>query len=333
MTKNEYKFNPQSLIYEKVKDPGRIRRYRVVRKLLIAFMLAAVINILYASMFYTPKLEHLNRQNRELMLKYQILNDRLSADMKKLREIKHRDNFVYRALFAADSLSIDGIYNSYPQSKYASMAESRFTSVMLDTWYETDAFARQLYQESVSFDQLQSLSKDKEKMSTAIPAIWPINKKNLKGHIGAFGQRIHPIYHRYIFHKGIDLGGHVGDPVYATGNAVVEQIETRYTPRRGYGKQIVLDHGFGYQTRYAHLSDIFVQPGQVVRRGELIGKVGTTGGSTGPHLHYEVLYTGKNVDPINYFRRDMDETEFERIIESAKETTFETDDMEYAPTN
>lgn len=181
---------------------------------------------------------------------------------------------------------------------------------------------RRTYLQSRSLDELQLLATDKEHMATAIPAIWPIDKRDLRNSIGAYGGRMHPIYKRYIKHDGIDLPAKIGDPVYATGNGVVQSTDIGFR-NRGYGRQILIDHGFGYKTRYAHLSQIDVEPGQHVTRGEQIGRVGNTGASTGPHLHYEVIYMGHTVDPINYFRRDMDDEEFERIIRAARETTYE----------
>ena len=321
MAKKEYKFNSQTLTYEVIATPFRIRFYRLLRKILIGFILASVVNFVFSFFFYTPKMYRISRENSELILKYDILRDKIRAATRKIEEIKHRDQNVYRSLFAADTLSITGIYTPYPDEKYASMAGDRFAPLMIDTWKDLDAMTRLLYLESKSLDQLQILAKDKEKMATAIPAIWPIDRRNLRGSIGAFGGRNHPILGRFIMHEGIDLGGHIGDPVYATGNGIV----TGDRGGSGYGKQILIDHGFGYKTRYAHLSKIDVVPGQQVRRGEKIGEVGNTGRSTGPHLHYEVIYRGRHVDPINYFRRDMNEADFERIIEEAKATTYEAD--------
>lgn len=322
MAKKEYKFNPQTLTYEVIAAPFRIRFYRLLRKILIGFILASIVNFLFSYFFYTPKMYKIREKNSELVMKYDILKDKIGAATKKLEEIKHRDNNVYRSLFAADTISIPGIYNPYPADKYRSMRGDHFESLMVDTWLSLDAMTRLLYLESRSLDELQVLSKDKEKMATAVPAIWPIDKRKLKGRIGAFGGRNHPVLGRYIAHQGIDLGGKIGTPVYATGNA---KVIIDNNAGHGYGKQILLDHGFGYKTRYAHLSKILVTPGQIVKRGEIIGELGNTGRSTGPHLHYEVIYMGRNVDPINYFRKDMDEKEFESIIESAKATTYEAD--------
>ncbi|MDR0907786.1 MAG: M23 family metallopeptidase [Rikenellaceae bacterium] len=135
--------------------------------------------------------------------------------------------------------------------------------------------------------------------------------------------RVHPIYKRRIFHKGIDLPGRRGNPIYATGDGYVSYINSTGTGRgRGYGKNIVINHGFGYETRYAHLNKVLVAKGQWVKRGEIIGEMGNTGGSTGPHLHYEVLYHDNNVNPISYFKRDMDPAEFENIITTANDNAI-----------
>ena len=323
MPKKEYKFNPQTFTYEVVTAPFRVRTYRLLRQILVGFILASVLNFLFSFFFYTPKMYRISRENNELLLQYDVLRDKITAATRKIEEIKHRDNSVYRSLFAADTLSIDGVYTPYPDSKYAPMAEDHYGPVMISAWKQLDRLGRMLYLESRSLDQLQTLALDKEKMSAAIPAIWPIDKKLFGNkHIGAFGGRYHPITHRWRPHTGIDFGGRKGDPIYATGDGVVEAADSRL---RGYGKQIVINHGFGYKTRYAHLSKFLVEPGQTVRRGEQIAEMGSTGASTGTHLHYEVIYLGQYVNPINYFRQDMDQKEFERIIESAKATTYETD--------
>ena len=322
MAKKEYKFNPQTLTYEVIAAPFQLRFYRLLRKILIGFILASIVNFIFSYFFYTPKMYRIDQNNRELILKYDLLRDKIGAATQKIEEIKHRDTYVYRSLFAADTLTIPGIYTPYSEAKYSAWSGDHFAPLITNTWERLDAMTRLVYLESKSLDELQELSQDKEKMALAIPAIWPIDKRTLRGHIGAFGGRMHPILHRYIGHQGIDLGAAQGTPVYATGNA---RVILDQNGGSGYGKQVLLDHGFGYKTRYAHLSKILVTPGQLVKRGEIIGEVGSTGRSTGPHLHYEVIYLGNHVDPINYFRKDMDESEFERIIASAKETTYEVD--------
>ncbi|MDE6779201.1 MAG: M23 family metallopeptidase [Alistipes sp.] len=299
----------------------RLRTYRLLRKALVGFILVSIVNVAFSYFFYTPKMYAINRDNRELEIKYDILRDRISAAQRKISEIKHRDNYVYRSLFAVDTISVDGVYAPYPDSKYEELEGDLYTSVMVPAWRSLDDMARRLYLESVSLDELQQLSRNKEQLSTAIPAVWPIDRTRLKS-IDHFGWRTHPLYRRTIFHKGIDLGCDVGNVVFATGDAVVESIDTR-SSRVGYGRQILLDHGFGYKTRYAHLNKVLVKPGDKVVRGQVIGESGRSGGVTGPHLHYEVLRAGQPVNPINYFDRNMTPEEYIDLMENIRQANLE----------
>ena len=326
MAQKEYSFLRGKASSRQSSTSAKRRAWIILRTLLAGFVLVTVFNILFSRHFYTPKMYRLSARNKEILIKYRILNDKINEMSATLDQIKHRDNSVYRPLFGIDTIAIAGIYTPYPDSKYAPLQGCAYSALMTDIWQEMDEVARRLYLQSRSLDELQTLSADKVMMATALPAIMPINRKALHGdHIGAFGWRNHPIYHRYIYHKGIDLGSDRGTPVYSAGDGVVSYVNARGTGRRGYGKHIVIDHGFGYKTKYAHLHTVDVVEGQRVRRGEIIGQVGNTGGSTGPHLHYEVLYMGTPVNPINYFRRDMASEDFERIVESANTTTFETE--------
>ena len=318
MAAKRYKFNPQTKAYEVITLPLRIRFYRFLRHLLVAFLFASVVTMLFSYFFYTPKMHRINEQRNDLLLRYAVLNERITGSLQTLQEIRHRDNSVYRALFAVDSLHIDGIYSPYPESKYASFAGDRFAPLIGSTWNSLDAFGRQLYVESVSLDELYPLAAGKELMAESIPAIWPLDKNNIRN-IGKFGPRVDPVYGGRAFHKGMDFSGNIGTPIYATGTGTVV-VPSGYS---GYGKQVMIDHGFGYMTRFAHLDKILVEPGQKVVRGELIAEMGNTGKSVGPHLHYEVIYRGTAVNPVNYFSQEMSDADFQSIIESAKETTFE----------
>lgn len=302
----------------------RLQSYRLIRNLLIGFILVSVINLLFSSLFYTPKLYGIIDRNRELRLKYEVLQSRIRTSQRRLEQIRHRDNYVYRPLFSSDTLAVEGTYSQYDRSKYEDIAGDEYASVILPAWLELDQLARSLYQESVSLDQLQELSKDKEKFSTAIPAIWPIDRTKLRNKIGAFGYRMHPVYRRWKFHSGVDMPGRVGDPVYATGDGVVEGTEVSRA-RTGYGTQILLNHGFGYKTRYAHLSKILVQKGDSIKRGQLIGELGNTGISTSPHLHYEVIYMRSHVNPINYFDKNMSSEAYKSLMGQIQDENYEAD--------
>ena len=295
----------------------RLRSYRLVRNLLIGFILVNICNLLFSSLFYTPKMFRLADEKRELKLKYEILQSRIRSSQRQLNEIRHRDNYVYRPLFSSDTLSIDGVYSPYKDTKYASIEGEEFSPMVTGVWREMDQLARSLYLESKSLDELQVLSKDKEKFSTAIPAIWPIDRSKLRNKIGAFGYRNHPILRRWKFHSGVDMPGRIGDPIYATGDGVVEYVEVNRS-RYGYGTQVLIDHGFGYKTRYGHLSKRHVSRGDSVTRGQVIGDVGNTGVSLGSHLHYEVRYNDIRIDPIHYFFMELSPDEYQRIIRIAQ---------------
>lgn len=314
---NREKSEVRSLIH-------RLRSYRLIRKALIVFLLVSIINLLFSSFFYTPKLYTLANENRELQLKFNLLQNRINAAQHRLAEIKHRDHNVYRPLFSSDTLSIDGIYSPYEQDKYAAIEDDEYAPIILSAWQDIDQLARSLYLESKSMDELQILSKDKEKFSTAIPAIWPIDRSKMRNKIGAFGYRNHPVLRRWKFHSGVDMPGRIGDPVYATGDGIVEYVE-RSRARYGYGTQILINHGYGYKTRYAHLNKLHVAKGDTIKRGQLIADMGNTGISTSPHLHYEVIYNRSHVNPINYFDRNMSAEAYKSLMNQIQEATYESE--------
>ena len=301
----------------------RMRAYRLIRKILLGFILVSFINVLFSFFFLTPKMYAINRENRDMVIKYRILQDRIRTAQQQVEEIRHRDHHVYRSLFSSDTLSLQGIYQEYPAEKYSPLAEDQYASLMIPTWKQLDQLARSLYAESRSFDELQAQSTDKEQMTTAIPAIWPIDRSALKSHIGAFNpRRYHPILHRIQPHNGVDLPCTRGTLVYASGDAVVDKAYPQGY-NGGFGRQVILDHGFGYKTRYAHLDKVLVERGDTVRRGQVIGHAGNTGRSTSTHLHYEVLYKNRPVNPINYFNQELSESEYERLMESLRDTNYE----------
>lgn len=312
---------PNTAVTESDAVTIRLRTYTLVRKILIGFILISLLNFIFSQFFYTPKSYAILRDNRELVLKYELLNDKIRVAQRRLDEIRHRDNHVYRALFSSDTLTITA--EPYPASKYAHLGGDEYSTLMTSTWQSMDALAQQIYLESVSLDELQILAKNKESLSSAIPAIWPIDRLQLKA-LYSFGMRFHPIYKRRRFHKGVDMACAKGVPVYASGDAIVENTDIGRR-RVGYGKQVLLNHEFGYKTRYAHLNEILVEEGQKVKRGQLIGTVGNTGGSTGPHLHYEVIYMGKVVNPVNYFNKNMTRDEYRRLMDEMKDTDLEVE--------
>lgn len=303
----------------KVVKPLRLRIYYVIRKLLIGFILASIVNFGFSYFFHTPKVFSLSKQNNELLIKYKLLANKIEKSSEKLGEIKSRDNGIYKTMFGLDTISYkmsdEYIFDDY----YSDYSNNRYAEVVRDMWSDVNNLKSNLYVQSISLDTIQYLAKDKEKMSEALPTIWPLDRTRMKGRIGAFGFRFHPILRVRAGHDGIDIPGPVGLPIYSTADGVVEHSGRESE----YGISVVINHGYGYKTRYAHLSKAIATVGQRVKRGEKIGLLGNTGRSTGPHLHYEVRYRGRPVNPLNYFSRDMSPEDFNKIIESAVATTYE----------
>ncbi len=321
--KESQQHTPQEVIRQESTTPMRLRAYRLIRKILLGFILVSFANVLFSFFFLTPKMYSIHRENRDMVIKYRILQDRIRTAQQQVEEIRHRDRNVYRSLFSSDTLTLQGIYQEYPSEKYASMRGDEYEQLMIPTCKQLDQLARSLYATSLSLDELQQLSTDKEQMTTAIPAIWPMDRSALKSHIGAFNpRRYHPILHRIQPHNGVDLPCVRGTLIYATGDAVVDKAYPQGY-NGGFGRQVILDHGFGYKTRYAHLDKVLVERGDTIRRGQVIGHAGNTGRSTSTHLHYEVLYKGRPVNPINYFNKDLTEAEYTKLMENMRETNYE----------
>lgn len=322
MLKRESTKVNQQISHEGESTHVKIRAYKLIRRLLIGFIFVSIINVTFSNFFYTPKAYSIDAANVATQAKYQLLLGRIEAAENRLAGIAHRDNFVYRSLFGLDTLDTAERSEPYPQSMYSHLDGNQYTPLVKSAWERIDVLAKELYAQSLSFDELQALAKNKEAFSTAIPAIWPIDRTLLRHGIGAFGYRLHPIYKRYIMHKGVDLACNPGSHIYATGDAVVVESDQglRYS---GYGQMLRLKHNFGYETRYAHLSERLVNVGDTVRRGQIIGLSGNTGSSTGPHLHYEVILRGQVVNPLNFFDRNMTKEEYEAMMEQVHETKFE----------
>ncbi len=282
---------------------------------------------IYLDLFDEPRSRRLMLDNSEIIDRYRLLEERIKAAESRVMEIAYRDNFVYRSLFALDTLNIASWNRPYPETHYTNFDDNPYSDMIQNQWRDLDLLAKKIYFQSLSFDEIQPMVKNSTDLSEAIPAIWPIDRTELDGGIGAFGRRLHPIYKRYLDHKGVDMACELGTPIYATGNAVVEKSEQGYR-KSGYGQMLLLKHEYGYQTRYGHLSKRLVNIGDSVKRGEVIGLVGSTGGSTGPHLHYEVIYRGVPVNPISFFNRNMSKEEYQQLMEQVHVATLDGNDEE-----
>ncbi|MFI3287637.1 MAG: M23 family metallopeptidase [Rikenellaceae bacterium] len=277
------------------------------------------LNFIFSYFFSTPKMWSLREDALESVAKYELLQKEIALKSEELYALKWRERNVYSSVFSQDTIAFaEKRVHYHSPDNYG-----RYNDLVAETESMLSSLKEDAYRVSVSLDEVEYLALNKDVMADRVPAIWPLDRTKLRNHIGAFGYRMHPTMHKYIHHDGVDLSGPTGLAIVATGNGTIEKIENKST---GYGKQIVVDHGFGYKTRYAHLSKIEVTVGQEVKRGEKIGELGNTGRSTGPHLHYEVLHRGKPVNPVSYFSRDMDSEEYMAILANARATTYEDEE-------
>jgi murein DD-endopeptidase MepM/ murein hydrolase activator NlpD len=315
MAKIQYRFNPETLTFDIVAIPLKTRFAKGFVTFLVGFVIASVFMVIYGLFFDTPKSHNLRRQNADLRVKYDLLNKRFDETDRILTDLQERDNKVYRSIFELDIIPEQvREAGSSSSEKYASFSGYENSDILIGSSEKLEILIRKAYQQSKSFDQVAMLAKSKEKMMLCVPAINPVALKGRLRVMENFGGRIDPVYHRWAYHEGIDISGPTGTPIYATGDGVIDGTEYSF---RGYGNQVLISHGFGYHTRYAHLSKVLVMPGQRVKRGEKIGLMGSTGKSTGSHLHYEVIVRGRPVNPLNYLSRDMDLDEYESIVDNA----------------
>ena len=312
MSKIKYKFNKKSLTFERARVTFKKRLLYFFTHLSTGVVFAAVVLILAYNFLDSPKERAQKREIEEMKLQYRMLNDQLDRVTKLIADLQDRDDNIYRVIFEAEPIpssvrqaGIGGV------DRYEKLKGHNNSELLIETQKTMDKILGQLYIQSKSYDEVFALAKNKENMLVSIPAIQPVSNRDLRRIGSYFGSRTDPFYKVSKFHEGIDFSAPVGTEVYATGNGTVSDAGRN----AGYGNQIILDHGYSYKTVYAHLSRMFVKPGQKIRRGQIIGYVGNTGKSTSPHLHYEVRKNGIAVNPIYYFFNDLTPEEFQMMLE------------------
>lgn len=314
MRKVYYIYNPKTRTYDRIYPTMRQRVMSYLRRLFVGMGLGAGSFIVLLLIFGSPSEKDLRVENSRLKAQYHILSSRLDESLDVMNRLQQRDDNLYRVIMQADPVS-DALRtpNYSKTNRYEELMDLASAKLVVNTTQKMDLLERQLYIQSKSFDEVLALCKKHDEMLECIPAIQPVSNKDLKQTASGYGMRIDPIYKTVKFHSGMDFSANIGTPVYATGNGVVRKAGWEGL----YGNCIQIDHGFGYVTRYAHLSKMDVRVGQKVVRGETIGKVGTTGKSTGPHLHYEVLVKGQIVNPVNYYFMDLNADDYDRMVEIA----------------
>ena len=312
MPRLKYKFNPSTLNFEKISYGIRDYTISALRYLFAGLVIGAIGVVLYASFFKDPETARLSREVKFLKGQISELNNQIDTLELFVTDLEEKDDNVYRSIFGAEPypehLRKGGIGGS---DRYRDLKGFDNSEEIIETQKRINRLQRALVSQSKTFEEVYELAKSKDTMLKCIPAIQPVSNKDLKRLASGFGMRIHPIYKIAKMHTGLDFTADIGTEIYATGDGVVESIESKYS---GYGQHVIINHGFGYESLYAHMSRVAVRPGQKVRRGQIIGHVGNTGTSTGPHLHYEVMKNGEKVDPSFYFYSDITPEQYEDML-------------------
>ena len=317
MARIKYYYDTESCKYERVK----VSTWDIVLNSLgfLSFSLILAVGIFYTYNLYfqSPVEARLEKENEELKYYYELLQKEILDASNMLASLQERDDNVYRVIFEAEPIPASirdagvGGVNRYREITNKNLERE---GLVIELHQTLDKLKKQMYIQTKSYDELLDMAANKEEFFAAIPAIQPVSNKELKRLSSGYGMRMHPILKVRKLHPGIDFSAPKGTPIYATGDGVVKRV---HTSLGGYGRQVEVDHGYGFVTKYAHMEMFNVKKGQKVKRGECIGYVGNSGRSTAPHLHYEVRKDNKIINPVHYFHQDLNPTEYEEILRLA----------------
>lgn len=318
MVKTKYRFNPESLSFDKIRLGFKALLMRSLAFFTGSVFIAAIYGFIFTIFVDSPKEKALKREIAQMTIQYELTHKEMANMETILNQLQETDDNLYRTIFESEpipsSLREGGTGGV---NRYSELEGFDNSEIVVETAERLDKIRKKIYVQSRSFDELITFAKRKEEMLISVPAILPIYNEDLTRTASGYGPRVHPIYKIIKFHSGMDFTAPTGTEVYATGNGTVADVLKSV---RGYGNHIIIDHGFGYSSMYAHLDGFNVRKGQKVRRGDVIGYVGSTGTSLAPHLHYEVKLNGSNVDPVNFYFNDLTPEMYEKIIEIASKT-------------
>lgn len=310
--KKKYQINPVTLAMERVEQGFVYWLRRSGWYLFGGICLGVVFFFLFFLFFPSPKEKQLDLQRRNLEAQMDVLNKQVDQMQVVMTDLAQRDDNLYRVLLGAEPIPLSVRMGSQRKiSYYDELAQMSNSQLAADLTLKVDQLEKELYIQAKSYEELLDLAKTQEVRMENIPAIQPVLNKDLTRVASGYGWRIDPVYHTKKFHQGMDFTAPTGTEIYATGNGKVTFVGWR----QGYGNTVVVDHGFGYETLYAHLFKGLVRNGQQVKRGDIIALVGNTGKSTGPHLHYEVHFKGSPVDPRNFYFYDLSPEEYDRMVQ------------------
>jgi len=315
MKKIKYFYNTNSLRYEKLETPLRVKVLRIFGFMAAAVVTAAIISFFAFRFVGSPNEKLLNIENERLQDRYHELNDQVKTAQQQVSELVKRDNEVYRVIFEASPIPDSARAKALAQDEEIARVENMRGSELLNSIINSlNSLGHYIAAQKNSYGEIDNLIKNKEKLLAATPAIQPVSNKDLTRIASGFGYRIDPIYKTVKLHAGLDFAAPLGTPIYATANGTVAVAGNT---GNGYGIHVVINHGYGYETLYGHMSRVKVRAGQAVKRGEVIGWVGSTGKSTGPHCHYEVHKNGQKIDPVYFFYNDLSPEQYDLLLKKA----------------
>jgi murein DD-endopeptidase MepM/ murein hydrolase activator NlpD len=314
MPKTKYFFDPQSLSYKEAKRGWKFYVLNGLGFLSASFVLGIGLFFFFSGIVDSPKEIILKKENAELKEQLTQIEKQMQQMNTALSRLIKRDEDIYRTIFEAEPLNDRLLSNEVATPNTDKLRKSKQDEFLFALRTTADNLEQRLKIQEKSYLDLIKMAESKKKLIAAIPSIQPVANKDLNRLASGFGYRIDPFYRTKKFHSGIDFSASRGTEVYATADGVVQEVVTELW---GYGKHIIINHGFGYKTLYAHLSKFDVKKGQRVTRGQLIGRLGSTGKSTAPHLHYEVHINGQPVNPAYFFHNDLSDDEFRKLIEIA----------------
>ena len=310
--KLKFHFNSETLNYEPIIHTFAHKLKQILIHLFSGVSLGSLFFLVFVSTFDSPEEKQLGLEKSRMQAQYKVLEHQFDEVQEVVTDLQERDDNLYRVVFSAEPIPLEVRKATAANSAYyEQLLDMTNSEIVVETTRKMNELRKQLYIQSKSYDDLILLAKNKEAMLECIPAIQPVLNKDLTRMASGYGWRIDPVYHTRRFHEGMDFTAPTGTDIYATGNGTVVSAGWK----QGYGNCIEINHGFGYLTLYGHMSAIKSRVGQKVKRGDVIGLVGSTGKSTGPHLHYEVHLRGQVMNPQNYYFMDLSPADYDRMVQ------------------
>ena len=319
MSKDKYYYDPETLSYRPIRVTNKNRIYNILLFTFLSFFfgVTSLLILLNSDTLNTPSELAQKRTLRNYEFQFNILNKKLSQLEAVVANVEERDNNLYRLYFEASPIPEEQRRAGFGGvNRYKNLEGYDNSALIINTAKRLDILTKQTVVQSRSLDEIERLAANKEALIAAIPTIQPIKNKDLTRVASGYGYRIDPFTKKRRFHYGMDFTTKRGTPIYASGNGIVKRADNRSS---GYGKHIRVDHGFGYVSLYAHLSKYNVRRGQKVRRGDIIGYVGNTGRSAGPHLHYEIIKDNQKINPLNFYYGNLSPKEYEALLTQSKQ--------------